>query len=185
MNDETENYTKEELDEYTKENFAEMLEGEGTEGFDGVFDELYTVPQLREFAAKRTIDLQGRDKKADIIASVREWAGSIDESQGTEDTDVDGDATSDDTEEDSNDESDDVSELGDDSPSELEEDNVAVEELELHEALNAIQDEYKSAIRSLSRELDKVKADVKALQKALKCQPKGATLHGSIDSLKL
>lgn len=205
-----------------------MLEGEGTEGFDGVFDELYTIPELREFAEKRTINLQGRDKKADIIASVREWAGSSDESEGTEDTDVDGSATSDDTEEDSNDESDDVSELGDDSASELEEhpyvklvenyyggklvkfderedgaivfevegtehkgtllelyenmiaEPVAVEDLPEEDVrlivsaivkdLSELQTSISQAVRSLSRELDEVKADVKELKKSLEVQ---------------
>lgn len=99
-------YTQEELNGYSPEALAKLLAEEGKLGFEAIFDELYTVKELRGFAEKFKINLKGRDKKGDIIETVTEWASA---------QAVVGDVASDDTEEDSDGEGDDLPELGGDS----------------------------------------------------------------------
>lgn len=180
----SEELTTEQVENYNDVDLVEMLTDYGEAGFEGIFDELFTVKELGDFAGERNIDISGASKKADIISVIRQYVESLV-----------GGSSSDDTEADTDSESGKLSVSGDASEPSLtvfdrggdvdyiDEENVvdAVKEHEvvLRDVMARAQDAEKAfeqAIGSLTREID-------ALKKELKCKGSDATLHGSIDNL--
>lgn len=176
--------TTEEITAYDNEQLVQFWHDYGSAGFEGMFEEAFTVPQLRDFAKAREINLGGRDAKSDIIGRIAEWVEGLVRDAADDDTETDNSSEGDDGDGDTSDGGveEEPAMVGVDPAVESGED---VQPMELATALNTIQDEYKQAVASLSRELDEVKAELIELRKLLKAKPKSDTLHGSIDDLTM
>lgn len=184
-------YTKEMLDGYSVEENIKLIEDEGSPGVEGLLDELYTVPGLRKYAEGRKINLKGRDKKGDIVVTIREWFESLA-----------GLSTPDSEEEGSDAQNAEPTEQRDDSGADLDEDEdedesynaVDLTEVPLEDLANVVSalvsdiQQITNIINShanhFSQEIGQVRAAMAVMQKKLNVKEKDATLHGHIDDLQ-